>query len=182
LRHVRKTHTEISDIRLFEVIVYFIDIDRCPYFEGEFRKRFPNENPKVACKQVVALPGKIQIEMKVLAQVQRHDMDAKDTDLVFVGGDQTGNPPADFSAQFDVVFKNLMANLASQGLDLSNLLDMEVYMKDLDKNWLSFNDSYSKCFVTDPRPVRTTIGVAGLPLDWSIQLKAKAWKPAKIIR
>lgn len=177
LNFVRTSHNDVSDIKLVDVAAYFTDLSRKQHFEVEFRKRFPAENPCLTYEEIVALPGKIQIEMKVLAQIVRHNPNGTPPNLIFVGGEQTENPPGDFVEQFDLVFKNLKVDLEREGSALSNVLDVEVYMKDLAHNWRTYNEAYSKHFKTAPRPVRTTIGVKSLPHDWAIQMKATAWTP-----
>lgn len=177
LKYVYKNYSDVSDIKLVDVVTYFTDLNKRPHFESEFRKRFPMESPVLTYEEIVALPGEIQIEMKVQAQLVWRDSNIENTDLIFVGGDQNEDPPKDFSDQFDLVFKNLKCDLEQRGLALSNVLDVEVYMQDLVNNWHTYNDAYSKRFMTGPRPVRTTIGVRSLPHDWAIQMRATAWKP-----
>jgi len=178
LKYVRQRYPDVEDIKFVDVVAYFTDLERCSQFKTEFHRHFPNQTPIIDCKEINALPGSIQIEMKVLAQVVRRDMEVNQVNLISAGGDQLQAPPLDFQKQFDLVFDSLTEDLKRQGSHLSQVLDVEVFMKDLadDGRWRTYNAAYDKRFQTAPRPARTTIGVKSLPHDWAIQIRARALK------
>lgn len=70
----------------------------------------------------------------------------------------------DFEMQVRGVFKNIDAVLKSNGLTRSHIVDVQVFLTDLHKQFTVMNKIWNDYFrdVTPP-PTRTTIGVKDLP-------------------
>jgi enamine deaminase RidA (YjgF/YER057c/UK114 family) len=151
LKHAR---SELgSDVKMVDVMIYFLDIGGLKYFETEFHKQFPDENPNLDSIEVAALPGNIAIEMKVHARILRQDgVMVKDRDLEFVSTETRGKstlPSGDFRSQCDDVFENLETELKRKGLTKSNILEVEVHMRDIHmkpNDWNTYNDLYRTRF------------------------------------
>jgi 2-iminobutanoate/2-iminopropanoate deaminase len=107
-----------------------------------------------------------------------HAIDAGD--LVFLSG-QTPIDPAtgklvegDIAAQTLQCFKNLFSVLKAAKLTPKNVVKVSVFLTDM-KNFAAMNEVYKTQF-TEPYPARTTIGVAGLPLDAQVEIEMIARK------
>jgi len=62
-------------------------------------------------------------------------------------------------AQTEQVMKNVAAVLAAHNLDFSHVVKATVHLQDLHRDFTGFNATYEK-FLSDPYPVRTTVGSA----------------------
>jgi 2-iminobutanoate/2-iminopropanoate deaminase len=97
--------------------------------------------------------------------------------LVFCAG-QVGIDPATgklvdgFVAQADRVLRNLGAVLDAAGLDLSAVVKTTVFLVDVN-DFPKLNEVYAG-FFPDPRPARSTIGVAALPGGALVEIEAVA--------
>lgn len=81
-------------------------------------------------------------------------------DLVFVSGqgpiDQNGKVVAgDIKAQTKATLENFRKVLAAAGSSMDNVLQLTVYLNDLN-DFQGMNEAYSQ-FFADPKPARTTI-------------------------
>lgn len=72
-------------------------------------------------------------------------------------------------AQTGQCFDNLMAVLADDGLDESDVVKVNVYLTDM-AMFEEMNAAYATRF-SEPFPARTTIGVASLPLRASVEIE-----------
>lgn len=73
------------------------------------------------------------------------------------------------------VFRNIDRALVSLGLGRKDLLDVTVFLVDLEKDFAAMNEVWDEYFAdVSPAPVRTTIGVRCLPGDNFIEMKAIA--------
>jgi 2-iminobutanoate/2-iminopropanoate deaminase len=72
---------------------------------------------------------------------------------------------ADQTAQ---CFKNLFAVLETAGLTSDDVIEVRVYLTDMN-DFQAMNEIYAKQF-TKPYPARTTIGCASLPLNAKIEI------------
>lgn len=79
----------------------------------------------------------------------------------------------DIAAQCHAVFKNVRAVLESAGAKWSDLVDITVYLTDIERDFQTFNRIYSEYFGTDG-PSRTTVEVNRLPTPIAIELKCIA--------
>jgi 2-aminomuconate deaminase len=74
------------------------------------------------------------------------------------------------------VFANLKAVLESAGAGWSDLVDITVFLTNMDDDFKTFNRIYAEYF-TDNQPCRTTVEVNKLPTPIAIELKCIAYKP-----
>lgn len=83
--------------------------------------------------------------------------------FVFLSGElpllEDGRVPEGIEAQTDRVLQRIAATLATQGLDLSDVVQVAVHLAD-GADFAAFNARYRQHFA-EPYPVRTTV-VAGL--------------------
>jgi 2-iminobutanoate/2-iminopropanoate deaminase len=88
------------------------------------------------------------------------------TPLDSATGKLVTGPIADQTSQ---CFKNLAAVLHAAGLDESNVVKCTVFLTDM-ADFPAMNEVYS-AFFTAPRPARSTIGVASLPLGAHVEIE-----------
>lgn len=74
--------------------------------------------------------------------------------------------------QTEQVIANIKALLASQGLDLTDVVKSTVFLADMNE-FAAMNDVYSQHF-TEPYPARSTVQVARLPRDARIEIEVIA--------
>jgi len=179
-----------ADTNLIEVEAYLTDPANRQHFNDLYRERF-SEPPHVVC--VAALPGEIAIELKVVGQLLRFGGNGQEPVSRAALGDRVvkrsrERPPLvrvsterqevesglDFQQQFDRAFAVLGARLEDNGSQISNVLDVEVFLTNFSENWESYNKAYEGRFPR-PRPARTTIGVRGLPPNLSMTISARAY-------
>lgn len=98
--------------------------------------------------------------------------------LIFYSG-QTGIDPAtnrveatDVAGQTRQVLQNLEAVLKSAGLSLQNVVKCNVYLSTMD-NFEVMNKVYGALFAPH-KPARTTVAVAGLPLNALVEIECIA--------
>lgn len=77
-----------------------------------------------------------------------------------VGRDAAGNIPTDFESEVKQTLDNVGAILKEAGMTFSDALSVQVYLTDMDM-FARMNAVYLTYF-PDPRPARTTVGVAKL--------------------
>ena len=88
--------------------------------------------------------------------------------FVFVSG-QVGMDPTSGSildgvrAQTKVALANIERILAEAGLTRGSVVRTTVYLLDV-ADFAAMNDEY-RAFFSEPRPTRTTVGIAGLAID-----------------
>jgi 2-iminobutanoate/2-iminopropanoate deaminase len=78
--------------------------------------------------------------------------------------------------QTERVLENLKAVLAAAGLTLENVVKTSVFLKNLSE-FPQMNEVYARYFPTNP-PARSTVEVAKLPRDVSIEIDAIAVYPS----
>ena len=93
-------------------------------------------------------------------------LDPKTKDLV----------PGDVAAQTRRVLANLAAVLAAAGSDFSKVVKCNVYLVDMG-DFAAMNRAYAARFVA-PYPSRTTVAVAGLPLNARVEIELIAKRPS----
>jgi len=79
----------------------------------------------------------------------------------------------DIEAQTEQVFANLRAVLEAAGTSLDNVLRVTVYLTNLTL-FPRVNAVYGRHFLGDPKPARTTIAAAALPLGAQIEIDVVA--------
>ena len=93
--------------------------------------------------------------------------------------DEQGNPLRyDFEAQCLAVFRNVSAILDASGAGPQNVVDVTVFLTDIESDFETMNKIYADYFI-EPRPCRTTVEVSRLPTPIAIELKCIAASPAE---
>jgi 2-aminomuconate deaminase len=81
--------------------------------------------------------------------------------------------PEGIDAQTRACVENVKAILEDAGSSLEKVVDVTVFLTDIDRDFAAFNRVYGEFFETI-RPTRTTVGVVALPVPISIELKVIA--------
>lgn len=102
--------------------------------------------------------------------------DANDSGVPGLELDHNGNFKAfDFAAQVHSVFANVKAILEEHGSRWEKLVDVQVFLVDMKRDFLTFNTLYAEYFKdVNPKPCRTTIAITALPTPIAIELKCVA--------
>lgn len=84
----------------------------------------------------------------------------------------------DIEAQCRQVFANVRAVLESAGARWQDLVDVTVFLTDMQRDFAAYNRVYAEHFA-DPAtaPCRTTLGITALPTPIAIELKCIAALP-----
>ncbi len=82
----------------------------------------------------------------------------------------------DFETQCRTCFDNVRAVLEDAGSSWDRIVDVQVFLTDMEKNFAAFNALYAEYFAGDgkPNPTRTTIEVGALPTAIAVELKVIA--------
>lgn len=82
----------------------------------------------------------------------------------------------DFEAQVHAVFANVKAVLEASGSSWDELVDVTVFLVNMDRDFKTFNRIYADYFHGDSenRPCRTTVEINCLPTPIAIELKCIA--------
>jgi 2-aminomuconate deaminase len=101
-------------------------------------------------------------------------------DGTFAGAkaDEMGNTELDIRAQTRAVIENIRDILRSQGADLSDLVDVTVFLVNIN-DFKGYNETYGEYFDYNG-PARTTVAVHALPHPHLlIEIKGSAYKPLR---
>ncbi|MCS6930029.1 MAG: Rid family hydrolase [Saprospiraceae bacterium] len=79
----------------------------------------------------------------------------------------------DFEAQVHSVFRNVRAVLEASGARWEDLVDITVFLTNLERDFHTFNRIYADYFRHN-QPCRTTVGIDRLPTPIAIELKCIA--------
>lgn len=79
----------------------------------------------------------------------------------------------DIEAQCRSVFENVRAVLEDAGSRWENLIDVTVFLTDMQRDFAAFNRLYAEYF-RDNQPSRTTVEVNALPTPIAVELKCIA--------
>lgn len=79
----------------------------------------------------------------------------------------------DIEMQTRAAIENVKAILEDAGSSLKNVLDVTVYLTDMERDFSAFNRVYAEYFGQSP-PTRTTVGVESLPTPIAVELKVIA--------
>jgi 2-aminomuconate deaminase len=82
----------------------------------------------------------------------------------------------DIEAQCRAVFENVRVILEDAGSSWERLVDVTVFLTDLERDFATYNRIYGEYFGS-VQPTRTTVGVARLPGPIAIELKCIATLP-----
>lgn len=89
--------------------------------------------------------------------------------------DAAGAPlPYDVAAQTRAVIENVRRVLQDAGSRLEDVVDVTVFLVDMDRDFRAFNEVYADHFA-DIAPTRTTVAVRALPTPIAVELKCIAW-------
>ena len=91
-----------------------------------------------------------------------------------LGLDANGKLPETFEAEVQQSLDNTDAALKAGGMTRDDVVSVQVYLTDLN-NFQRINKVYAG-FFKDPRPTRTTVGVAGLVNGGHIEITVTARK------
>ena len=79
----------------------------------------------------------------------------------------------DMAAQCRAVFENVRAVLEAAGSDWERLLDVTVFLTDIQRDFAVYNRLWAEYFPDNP-PCRTTVEISRLPTPIAIELKCIA--------
>lgn len=79
----------------------------------------------------------------------------------------------DFDAQVHSVFRNVRAVLEASGAKWEDLVDVTVFLVNMERDFHAFNRIYAEYF-RESQPCRTTVGIDRLPTPIAIELKCVA--------
>ena len=80
--------------------------------------------------------------------------------------------PEGIEAQTRACIENVKAILEDAGSALEKVVDVTVFLTNIDRDFAAFNRVYGEFFEPLPaRPTRTTVGVVALPVPISVELK-----------
>lgn len=79
----------------------------------------------------------------------------------------------DIEVQTRACIENIRAILEDAGSSLDKVLDVTVYLTDMERDFQRFNKVYGE-FFADVQPTRTTVGVDSLPTPIAVELKVIA--------
>ena len=80
----------------------------------------------------------------------------------------------DVAAQTHAVIENISTVLQAAGRSLHDVVDVTVFLVDMDRDFAAFNAAYAEHFGSI-RPTRTTVAVRALPTPIAVELKVIAW-------
>jgi len=85
---------------------------------------------------------------------------------------ETEQIPEGIEAQTRACIENVKAILEDAGSSLEKVVDVTVFLTNIDRDFTAFNRVYAEYFETlQSRPTRTTVGVVALPVAISVELK-----------
>ena len=98
--------------------------------------------------------------------------------LLFLSGmgprhPETTQIPEGIEAQTRACIENVKAILEDAGSSLERVVDVTVFLTNIDRDFSAFNRVYGEYFGAI-RPTRTTVGVVALPVPISVELKVIA--------
>jgi 2-aminomuconate deaminase len=82
--------------------------------------------------------------------------------------------PNGIEAQTLATFRNVRMVLEDAGASWDDIVDVTVFLTDMQADFPAFNRLYAEHFATN-RPTRTTVEVGALPTPICVELKVIAW-------
>ena len=100
--------------------------------------------------------------------------------LVFLSGvgprhPETDDIPDGIEAQTHATFSNVMAILEAAGLKMSNVIDIMVFLTNMERDFKKFNSIYAQ-YLEGYETTRTTVEVGALPTPIAVEFKVVAKK------
>ena len=101
-------------------------------------------------------------------------------DLVFLSGvgprhPETDEIPDGIEAQTHATFSNVMTILGAAGLNMSNVIDIMVFLTNMERDFKKFNSIYAQ-YLEGYETTRTTVEVGALPTPIAVEFKVVAKK------
>ena len=101
-------------------------------------------------------------------------------DLGFLSGvgprhPETDDIPDGIEAQTHATFSNVMAILEAAGLKMSNVIDIMVFLTNMERDFKKFNSIYAQ-YLEGYETTRTTVEVGALPTPIAVEFKVVAKK------
>ena len=101
-------------------------------------------------------------------------------DLVFLSGvgprhPETDEIPDGIEAQTHATFSNVMGILGAAGLNMSNVIDIMVFLTNMERDFKKFNSIYAQ-YLEGYETTRTTVEVGALPTPIAVEFKVVAKK------
>ena len=101
-------------------------------------------------------------------------------DLVFLSGvgprhPETDEIPDGIEAQTHATFSNVTAILEAAGLTMSNVVDIMVFLTNMERDFKKFNSIYAQ-YLEGYETTRTTVEVGALPTPIAVEFKVVAKK------
>ncbi len=101
-------------------------------------------------------------------------------DLVFLSGVGARHPETDeipygIEAQTHATFSNVLAILEAAGLNMSNVIDVMVFLTNMERDFKKFNSIYAQ-YLEGYEATRTTVEVGALPTPIAVEFKVVAKK------
>ena len=86
----------------------------------------------------------------------------------------------DIETQCRSCFANAKAVVEAAGFAWSDVIDVLVFLTDMEQDFDMYNAVYAECFAGDgnPNPARTTIGITALPTPIAVEVKIIAVRQA----
>ncbi|MCB9855116.1 MAG: RidA family protein [Phycisphaerales bacterium] len=83
----------------------------------------------------------------------------------------------DIAAQTHAVFENVRLVLEDAGAKWSDIVDVQVFLTHMKRDFATFNKIYAEYFAGEgkPNPTRTTVEVGALPTPIAVELKVIAF-------
>ena len=89
--------------------------------------------------------------------------------------DEKGNVISyDIVTQTHACLDNVKFVLKEAGLGLEDVIDIQVFLTNIENDFKEFNKCYAEYFRAEDGPSRTTVGVIGLPTTIHIEFKVIA--------
>ncbi len=103
-----------------------------------------------------------------------------DQRLIFVSGQLPIDPETGELTQGDIqtltkrVLDNIEAILHASGSHLKNVIKVDIFLKDLKRDFVGMNEEYAKRFSPTAPPARQTVQISALPKDATIEISCIA--------
>lgn len=80
----------------------------------------------------------------------------------------------DVKLQTRSVIENIQTVLHDSGLELKDLVDVQCFLTNMEKDFKDFNQVYAEYFSVEAGPTRTTVEIGALPTPIAVEFKAIA--------
>jgi 2-iminobutanoate/2-iminopropanoate deaminase len=126
------------------------------------------EKKVITPKQLVGRPPNPNFSLGLLVDGTLYISGQTGTDL------RTGKKPDEFDAELRTCLNNIGLVLKEAGMDFQDVISVQVYLTDMD-SFAAMNEIY-RTYFPEPRPARTTVGVAKLSGNARVEITVTARK------